>query len=46
MASARGEKFQVASHIPFKETRDYVHRVLSARADYRPTYAAELGLND
>src|SRR4051794_11094073 len=26
-ASARGEKFRVASHIPFRETRDYVHRV-------------------
>ena len=27
-AAARGEKFRVADHIPFKETRDYVHRVL------------------
>jgi soluble lytic murein transglycosylase len=44
VASARGEKFRVASHIPFKETRDYVHRVLSARASYRRTYAAELAL--
>ena len=35
---------EVASHIPFQETRDYVHRVLSARADYRKTYARELGL--
>ena len=43
-AAARGEKFRVASHIPFKETRDYVHRVLSARRDYRANYARELGL--
>ena len=45
-AAARGEKFKVASHVPFKETRDYVERVLSARKDYRATYATELGLND
>jgi peptidoglycan lytic transglycosylase len=44
-ASARGERFRVASHIPFKETRDYVHRVLSARSDYRKNYARELGLH-
>src|SRR3954470_8238523 len=44
VASARGEKFKVASHIPFQETRDYVHRVLTARAEYRRTYAAELHL--
>jgi peptidoglycan lytic transglycosylase len=44
VAAGRGEKFRVASHIPFQETRDYVHRVLSARADYRKTYARELGL--
>src|SRR6478609_8715744 len=43
-AAARGERFKVASHIPFKETRDYVHRVLSARSDYRRSYKAELGL--
>jgi soluble lytic murein transglycosylase len=43
-AAAKGETFRVASHIPFKETRDYVHRVLSARSDYRKHYAAELGL--
>ena len=43
-AAAKGEKFRVASHIPFQETRDYVHRVLSARSDYRKTYARELGL--
>ena len=45
-AAAQGEKFKVASHVPFKETRDYVSRVLSARKDYRATYATELGLND
>ncbi len=45
-AAAKGEKFKVASHVPFKETRDYVERVLSARKDYRATYATELGLND
>jgi soluble lytic murein transglycosylase len=43
-AAAQGERFRVASHIPFKETRDYVHRVLSARADYRSSYAEELGI--
>ncbi|MDA0184653.1 lytic transglycosylase domain-containing protein [Solirubrobacter phytolaccae] len=44
-AAARGEKFRVASHVPFKETRDYVERVLSARKDYRAHHAKELGLN-
>ena len=44
VASARGEKFRVASHIPFKETRDYVHRVLSARSEYRRNYKVELAL--
>src|SRR3954463_7750734 len=43
-ASARGERFRVASHIPFRETRDYVHRVLAARAEYRRTWSRELGL--
>ena len=43
-AASRGEKFRVASHVPFKETREYVHRVLKARADYRSNYAQELGL--
>jgi soluble lytic murein transglycosylase len=43
-AARRGERFRVADHIPFPETRDYVHRVLSARAEYRRTYARELGL--
>jgi soluble lytic murein transglycosylase len=44
-AQARGEHFDVARHIPFAETRDYVHRVLSARREYRRNYAHELGLN-
>jgi soluble lytic murein transglycosylase len=44
-AAAKGERFRVASHIPFKETRDYVHRVLSAQRDYRANYAVELGLD-
>jgi soluble lytic murein transglycosylase len=43
-ASSRGERFNVADHIPYRETRDYVERVLSARADYRRNYARELGL--
>jgi soluble lytic murein transglycosylase len=43
-AAARGEKFRVADHIPFKETRDYVHRVLAAQRDYRSSYKDELGL--
>src|SRR4051812_26441329 len=43
-AAARGETFRVADHIPFREPRDYVHRVLSARTEYRRAYAHELGL--
>jgi soluble lytic murein transglycosylase len=43
-AVARGERFRVASHIPFAETRDYVGRVLDARARYRRQYRDELGL--
>jgi soluble lytic murein transglycosylase len=43
-AAAQGEKFKVADHIPFKETRDYVHRVLTASAEYRKKYPRELGL--
>jgi soluble lytic murein transglycosylase len=43
-ASDRGERFRVADHIPFPETRHYVDKVLSARRDYRREYAAELGL--
>jgi soluble lytic murein transglycosylase len=43
-AAARGEKFRVADHVPFRETRDYVERVLKARKDYRSNYPTELGL--
>jgi soluble lytic murein transglycosylase len=43
-ASARGEDFAVARHIPFPETREYVSKVLSARREYRRQYALELGL--
>ena len=37
-------RFRVASHIPFPETRNYVGRVLDARARYRREYREELGL--
>ena len=30
--------------VPFAETREYVRRVLGARADYRKQYRHELGL--
>ena len=43
-ASARGEKFKVATHIPFAETRNYVSRVLDVRERYRREYRKELGL--
>lgn len=43
-ASAGGERFRAADHIPFPETRDYVSRVFEARRDYRREYARELGL--
>jgi soluble lytic murein transglycosylase len=43
-ASARGERFRVAEHIPFPETRRYVQNVLDARTQYRRTYGRELGL--
>jgi soluble lytic murein transglycosylase len=43
-AAAEGEDFEVASHIPFPETREYVTRVLSVRDRYRREYAKELGL--
>jgi soluble lytic murein transglycosylase len=43
-ASSRGEDFDVARHIPFPETREYVQKVLAARADYRKQYARELGV--
>src|SRR3954451_7643236 len=44
VAAARGERFRVADHIPFPETRGYVKKVLAAREDYRRTYPDELGL--
>ena len=44
-AERRGETFRVADHIPFRETREYVDRVLSARADYRAKYKRELALD-
>jgi soluble lytic murein transglycosylase len=43
-ASARGEDFAVARHIPFPETRSYVSKVLAARRQYRKQYAHELGV--
>jgi soluble lytic murein transglycosylase len=43
-ASARGEDFDVASHIPFPETRSYVSSVLEVRSRYRQEYRRELGL--
>jgi soluble lytic murein transglycosylase len=43
-AAARGAEFEVAQHIPFPETRDYVTRVLDARKRYRTEYWRELGL--
>jgi soluble lytic murein transglycosylase len=43
-AAARGERFRVAEHIPFPETRDYVRHVLATASDYRRDYRHELGL--
>jgi peptidoglycan lytic transglycosylase len=43
-ASARGEDFEAATHIPFPETRNYVERVFDARERYRHEYRRELGL--
>jgi soluble lytic murein transglycosylase len=43
-AADRGERFAVAKHIPFAETREYVAKVLEARRAYRREYARELGL--
>jgi peptidoglycan lytic transglycosylase len=43
-AAAQGQRFTVARHIPFPETRDYVARVLEAQREYRHQYAKELGL--
>jgi soluble lytic murein transglycosylase len=43
-AAARGDELDVPNDIPFRETREYVRRVLDVRADYRSHYARELGL--
>jgi soluble lytic murein transglycosylase len=43
-ASARGEDFEAATHIPFPETRSYVGSVLEVRSRYRQEYRRELGL--
>jgi soluble lytic murein transglycosylase len=43
-ASARGEDFEGATHIPFPETRNYVERVFEARQRYRREYKRELGV--
>ena len=42
-AAARGEKFRVASHVPFQETREYVTACSTRARDYRKNYARELG---
>jgi soluble lytic murein transglycosylase len=44
-ASARGEDFEAATHIPFPETRSYVGSVLEVRGRYRQEYRKELGLD-
>jgi peptidoglycan lytic transglycosylase len=41
-AHADGHTLRI-SDIPFPETRDYVQRVLRAQAQYRQTYASQLG---
>src|SRR5215213_4067389 len=43
-ASARGEDFEAATHIPFPETRSYVGSVLEVRSRYREEYGRELGI--
>lgn len=42
--AARAERDFTADDIPFPETRAYVEKVLSARDEYRATYARELGI--
>ena len=42
LAHADGQRFRVGD-IPFPETRAYVQRVLTARGEYRRTYAGALG---
>jgi soluble lytic murein transglycosylase len=45
VAQAGGrERFDTDDHIPFKETRDYVHDVKQKRQEYRDNYKDELGL--
>jgi soluble lytic murein transglycosylase len=44
-AEARGERFRVADHIPYPETRAYVSKVLASRRAYRREYARELGVS-
>lgn len=45
VAHAHAEGNQLSAEaIPFPETREYVHRVLSAQREYRATYARALGL--
>ncbi|MBI5105568.1 MAG: lytic transglycosylase domain-containing protein [Solirubrobacterales bacterium] len=45
VAHARGHGRDLTpSDIPFPETREYVKRVTSAKADYRRTYSRELGI--
>jgi soluble lytic murein transglycosylase len=43
-ARAEGRELTEAA-IPFPETREYVHRVLSAQRAYRATYARQLGVD-
>jgi soluble lytic murein transglycosylase len=43
-ASARGEDFEAATHIPFPETRSYVGKVLDVRERYKREYKRELGI--
>jgi soluble lytic murein transglycosylase len=45
VASAHAHGTELNSEaIPFPETREYVHRVLAAQAEYRATYPRQLGI--
>jgi soluble lytic murein transglycosylase len=44
IGGAGDERFDVASDIPFPETRNYVEQVLDVRKRYRTEYRRELGL--
>ena len=45
VARARAEDTHLSAEaIPFPQTREYVHRVLSAQAAYRATYPRQLGI--